>query len=172
MAASRRVLFVEEPIYLDDVAEARLDLSLPMERVHRAVPMLPAGLRGDYAAAGPDFTLAQDWAAYTPADHATWRTLYARQAALLPRHAAAAFRDGLARLDFAGGVPDFAEASARLFAAVHEGVYLGVVDGEPVREPAGPARDDPPRSVSGGAHLARDSRQRAGTGGKLERAGG
>lgn len=78
---------------------------------------MPAGLRGDYAAAGPDFTLAQDWAAYTPADHATWRTLYARQAALLPRHAAAAFRDGLARLDFTGGVPDFTQASARLRAA-------------------------------------------------------
>src|SRR4051812_16922748 len=76
-----------------------------------------AGLRGDYAAAGPDFTLPQDWAGYTPADHATWRTLYPRQAALLPRHAAAAFRDGLARLDFAAGVPDFAAASARLRAA-------------------------------------------------------
>ena len=75
---------------------------------------LPAGLRGDYAAAGSDFTLPQDWAAYAPADHATWRILYARQAALLPRHAAAAFREGLARLDFAAGVPDFAVASARL----------------------------------------------------------
>jgi glycosyltransferase involved in cell wall biosynthesis len=42
------VLFVEEPIYLDDVGEARLDLSLPMARVHRAVPMLPATLRGEY----------------------------------------------------------------------------------------------------------------------------
>ena len=78
---------------------------------------LPAGLRGDYAAAGPDFTLPQDWAAYTAADHATWRTLYARQAALLPRHAAAAFREGLARLDFTTGVPDFAAASIRLRAA-------------------------------------------------------
>ena len=44
------VLFVEEPIYLDDVGEARLDLSRPMERVHRAVPMLPADLRGEYDA--------------------------------------------------------------------------------------------------------------------------
>jgi phenylalanine-4-hydroxylase len=77
----------------------------------------PAGLRGDYAAAGPDFTLPQDWAAYGPADHATWRRLFARQAALLPDHAAAAFRDGLARLDFAGGVPDLAAASVRLRAA-------------------------------------------------------
>jgi glycosyltransferase involved in cell wall biosynthesis len=50
LAQRSPVLFVEEPIYLDDVGEARLDLSAPMERVHRAVPMLPAGLRGEYDA--------------------------------------------------------------------------------------------------------------------------
>lgn len=75
---------------------------------------LPDGLRGDYAAAAADYTLPQDMAAYTAADHATWRTLYARQSALLPRHAARAYRDGLARLPFADGVPDFARVSALL----------------------------------------------------------
>ncbi|GGC34889.1 hypothetical protein GCM10011504_11610 [Siccirubricoccus deserti] len=80
-------------------------------------PGLPAGLRGDYAAAGADFTLPQDHAAYTAADHATWRRLFARQTALLPRHAAAAFRKGLDRLPFAAGVPDFAATSAVLRAA-------------------------------------------------------
>ena len=75
---------------------------------------LPAGLRGDYASATADFTVPQDWAGYAPADHATWRSLFARQAALLPRNAARAFRDGLARLDFAAGIPDFAAVSARL----------------------------------------------------------
>lgn len=79
---------------------------------------LPAGLRGPYERARPDGTLEQDHAAYTPADHATWRTLFARQAALLPGHAAAAFREGLARLDCAEGVPDFARASERLRAAI------------------------------------------------------
>jgi glycosyltransferase involved in cell wall biosynthesis len=49
-AQRNHVLFVEEPIYLDDVAAARLDLSLPMERVHRAVPMLPGELLGQYDA--------------------------------------------------------------------------------------------------------------------------
>jgi len=44
------VLFVEEPIYLDDVGEAHLGLSQPMERVHRVVPMLPGALRGEYDA--------------------------------------------------------------------------------------------------------------------------
>jgi glycosyltransferase involved in cell wall biosynthesis len=50
LALRNHVLFVEEPIHLDDVAEARLDVSQPMTRVHRAVPMLPAELRGDYDA--------------------------------------------------------------------------------------------------------------------------
>jgi phenylalanine-4-hydroxylase len=78
---------------------------------------LPAGLRGNYAAAAPDFTLVQDMAAYSAADHATWRRLAARQAALLPAHAARAYRDGLARLDCAQGVPDFTAASRVLRAA-------------------------------------------------------
>ncbi|WP_204623437.1 phenylalanine 4-monooxygenase [Crenalkalicoccus roseus] len=83
-----------------------------------SVPGLPQGLRGDYARARPDFTLTQDMATYTEADHATWRTLYERQAALLPRHAAAAFREGLARLPFfAEGVPDLARVSRVLRAA-------------------------------------------------------
>jgi glycosyltransferase involved in cell wall biosynthesis len=48
LAERNRVLFVEEPIYLDDISSARLDLSIPMDRVHRAVPMLPGTLRGEY----------------------------------------------------------------------------------------------------------------------------
>jgi hypothetical protein len=48
LALRNRVLFVEEPIYLDDVVAPRLELSEPMPRVHRAVPMLPGELRGDY----------------------------------------------------------------------------------------------------------------------------
>jgi phenylalanine-4-hydroxylase len=57
---------------------------------------------------------ARHLAPVTPRDHATWRALYARQSALCPRHAARAYREGLARLDCAGGVPDLAQASARL----------------------------------------------------------
>ena len=78
---------------------------------------LPSTLRGPYDRARADGTLDQDHAGYTAADHATWRALHARQTELLPRHAARAFRDGLACLDCAGGVPDFAHASARLRAA-------------------------------------------------------
>jgi phenylalanine-4-hydroxylase len=80
----------------------------------RLIDGLPAGLRGDYAAATADFIVPQEMSGYCPADHATWRTLYARQAALLPRHAAAAFRAGLARLPFAAGIPDLAQCSVLL----------------------------------------------------------
>ncbi len=75
---------------------------------------LPTGLRGDYASATGGFIVLQDHARISAADHATWRTLYRRQAALLPAHAAKAFRDGLARLEVARGVPDFEAASRQL----------------------------------------------------------
>ena len=45
-----KVLFVEEPIYAEDVTRPRLDLSQPMPQVHRAVPLLPATLQGSYDA--------------------------------------------------------------------------------------------------------------------------
>jgi len=50
LAMRNEVLFVEEPIYCDDVGVARLALSLPTPGVHRVVPMLPASLRGEYDA--------------------------------------------------------------------------------------------------------------------------
>jgi len=50
LAQRSHVLFVEEPVYLDDIPAARLDVSLPLPRVHRAVPLLPGTLRGEYDA--------------------------------------------------------------------------------------------------------------------------
>jgi glycosyltransferase involved in cell wall biosynthesis len=50
LAQRSHVLFVEEPVYLDDIPAARLDVSLPLPRVHRAVPLLPGTLRGQYDA--------------------------------------------------------------------------------------------------------------------------
>ena len=48
LANRGHVLFVEEPVYLDDIPAARLDVTLPLPRVHRAVPLLPGTLRGQY----------------------------------------------------------------------------------------------------------------------------
>jgi phenylalanine-4-hydroxylase len=62
-----------------------------------------------------DFTVPQDWGAYTAAEHATWDKLFARQTAMLPGRAAQAFLDGVDVLRMSRpGIPDFAELSARL----------------------------------------------------------
>ena len=56
-----------------------------------------------------DHSIPQDWGAYTATEHATWRTLFARQQALLPGRASGAFLGGLSRLPIFGeGIPDFA----------------------------------------------------------------
>jgi phenylalanine-4-hydroxylase len=63
----------------------------------------------------PDWTIDQDWAAYTPEEHRVWVTLYERQAALLPGRACDQFLKGLESLDLHGaGIPDFAEMNRKL----------------------------------------------------------
>ena len=44
-ARSRAVLFVEEPIFVDDAGGEGLDVTSPCPRLHRVVPRLPARLR-------------------------------------------------------------------------------------------------------------------------------
>jgi glycosyltransferase involved in cell wall biosynthesis len=46
-AATHPVLFVEEPVWADDVASPALELSSPMRGVTRAIPRLPGALRGE-----------------------------------------------------------------------------------------------------------------------------
>ncbi len=68
--------------------------------------------------AAGDWTIDQDWAAYTAADHALWDRLYARQTAQLADRAHPAFLRGLGQLDLGGGgIPDFRRLSERLDAA-------------------------------------------------------
>lgn len=74
-------------------------------------------LRGDYSAADDQYVVAQDWAAYTPAQHALWRRLYQRQAKLLPGRACELFIDSLAQLNAADAIPQFARTSEALFKA-------------------------------------------------------
>ena len=66
---------------------------------------LPEGLRGDYARARPDGTLPEANIPRSEADHATWRTLVARQRAIYPRRAASAWLKGLDRLRCDDAVP-------------------------------------------------------------------
>jgi len=55
-----------------------------------------------------DYTIEQQWERYTAAEHGRWRTLFARQAALLKGRATAEFLAGLTKLGVAAdGIPDF-----------------------------------------------------------------
>ena len=65
--------------------------------------------------AAADWTIPQDWSSYTPVEHQTWDTLYARQMKILPGRAADVFMKGLDALDLnTGGIPDFAVMNPKL----------------------------------------------------------
>lgn len=65
--------------------------------------------------AAEDWTIPQNWSAYTPVEHDTWNTLYARQMKILPGRASQAFLNGLKALDLnIGGIPDFEAMNPRL----------------------------------------------------------
>ena len=71
---------------------------------HSATPAT-AGDRGDW-------TIDQRWGDYTPAEHAVWRTLFERQAALLPGRACDEFVAGMRALPIdANAIPDFRRLS-------------------------------------------------------------
>jgi phenylalanine-4-hydroxylase len=76
--------------------------------------------RGDYGRGGQvaaDYTCLQDYAAYTPADHETYRRLYERQSALLPGLACDEFIKALPLLGAKDRIPRFEEINTRLQAA-------------------------------------------------------
>ena len=70
--------------------------------------------RGDYSRASADYTCPQNWAAYTAADHDTYRRLVERQSALLPGLASQAFIDALPSLGVRDRIPRFEEINERL----------------------------------------------------------
>jgi phenylalanine-4-hydroxylase len=70
--------------------------------------------RGDYTRAEADYTCPQNWAAYTDADHDTYRRLYERQTALLPGLACDAFIEALPSLGARDRIPRFEDINERL----------------------------------------------------------
>jgi phenylalanine-4-hydroxylase len=62
--------------------------------------------------ANADWTIDQGWDRYTAADHATWKTLFERQARLLPGRACDEFVQGMRELPIgADQIPDFRRLS-------------------------------------------------------------
>jgi phenylalanine-4-hydroxylase len=70
------------------------------------------------AAPRADFTIEQDWSAYSAEEHAIWRMLFHRQEEILRQRACPEFLDGLAGLGVAAdGIPDFRRLNTLLDAA-------------------------------------------------------
>lgn len=79
-------------------------------------------------AANADWTIDQDWAAYTAEEHATWKTLFERQTRLLPGRACDEFVAGMRALPIgADQIPDFRRLSDVL--ARHTGWQVVAVPG-------------------------------------------
>jgi phenylalanine-4-hydroxylase len=66
------------------------------------------------AAAHP-YLIAQDWAAYTPAQHAVWKELVSRRMPEIERHACAEYLAGFEQIGLqVEAIPDLASVSSRL----------------------------------------------------------
>ena len=76
-------------------------------------------LRGDYSRIRPDYTVEQEWDAYTEADHELWRRLYRRQSSLVPNHACDEFIAALEVCDFSQAIPRFDAINRKLGAATN-----------------------------------------------------
>jgi phenylalanine-4-hydroxylase len=75
------------------------------------------GKAGGYVPDRPDWTIPQDWDAYTPAEHRVWQTLYERQIKQVKGRACADFIAGLDRLNIADEIPRFERLNDILHAA-------------------------------------------------------
>ena len=76
--------------------------------------------RGDYSRDGAvlaDYTCPQNYSAYTPADHETYRALYERQSKLLPGLACDEFIAALPSLGASTHIPRFDDINERLYPA-------------------------------------------------------
>jgi phenylalanine-4-hydroxylase len=75
---------------------------------------MKAALRGDYSRAAADYSVEQDWSAYSAAEHALFKRLFERQSKLVPLYACPEWIDAIAGLDAGRGIPDFSSVSKKL----------------------------------------------------------
>jgi len=71
-------------------------------------------LRGDYNLAASDFSVEQDWGAYSEEEHALFRRLFERQSRLVPRYACPEWITAIAGLDAGREIPRFDVISNKL----------------------------------------------------------
>ena len=72
------------------------------------------GLRGDYSKCRQDFTVDQDYGAYTAEDHKVWRQLVERQSAQAHRFGHESYLAGLRSIKIGSQIPDFDDVSGKL----------------------------------------------------------
>jgi phenylalanine-4-hydroxylase len=82
-----------------------------------SAPAPKSELRGDYSKARPDYSVEQDWSAYTKVEHALYRRLFERQSKLVPRYACPEWIEAIGSLDAASEIPRFDQVSQKLRAA-------------------------------------------------------
>ncbi len=102
----------------------------PDTHVGAAIVQMQANGVATASAAAPsrDWTIAQGWETYTPAEHAVWKTLFERQSRLLPGRACEAFVAGMRDLPIgADTIPDFRRLSEVLMR--HTGWQVVAVPG-------------------------------------------
>ena len=75
---------------------------------------MKAALRGGYSRAAKDYSVEQDWSAYSPEEHALFGRLFDRQAKLVPRYACQEWIDAIVGLDAGSEIPKFAAISKKL----------------------------------------------------------
>jgi phenylalanine-4-hydroxylase len=72
----------------------------------------PQALRGNYSGAAADYTVGQNWRAYSEEEHAIWAQLYRRQIDLIERYAAPEFLQGVRALGASSTrIPRFEDAN-------------------------------------------------------------
>jgi len=74
-------------------------------------------MRRQYPEMRDDWTVPQNWSRFSEAEHAVWRTLYARLMQVLAGRACDEFLSGLEKLPLSDGIPDFEKLSAVLMKA-------------------------------------------------------
>jgi phenylalanine-4-hydroxylase len=71
-------------------------------------------LRGNYTNIRADYTVVQDLALYSEAEHNRWRRLYKRQSVMMDQYAVDIVSDMVRSLRYDQGIPSFAAVNAKL----------------------------------------------------------